>query len=117
MSGCWQGEKFHPPRALLPGALCGAGYGFIESLTLSSSGDTWTALVIARIGTSGVHILTTALTGWAIVQIWQGKRYGRFLLAYLCAVLIHGSWNSLTVLYSFKALASDAGSSIKRADA
>ncbi len=105
--GVWllAGRKITPAAGFAAGALCGAGYGFIESLTLSGSGDTWTALVVARIGTAGVHILTTALTGWAIVQIWQGKRYGRFLLAYFCSVLIHGLWNSLTVLYSFKALA------------
>ena len=105
--GVWllAGRKITPAAGFVAGALSGAGYGFIESLILSSSTEAWTALVVARIGTSGVHILTSALTGWAIVQTWQGRHFGRLALAYLCAVLIHGLWNGLTVLYSFQILA------------
>jgi len=106
--GVWLlfGRKMTPAAGFVAGALSGAGYGFVESLALSSTGDQWSALVLARIGTSAVHILTSALTGWALVQAWQKKRILQLGLAYLCAVIIHGLWNGLTLLYSFDLLSS-----------
>jgi len=106
--GVWLlfGRKMTPAAGFVAGALSGAGYGFIESLALSSTGEQWSALVLARIGTSAVHILTSALTGWALVQAWQKKRVLQLGLAYLCAVVIHGLWNSLTLIFSFDMLSS-----------
>ncbi len=106
--GVWLlfGRKMTPAAGFAAGALSGAGYGFIESLALSSTGEQWSTLVLARIGTSAVHILTSALTGWALVQAWQKKRFLQLGLAYLCAVIIHGLWNGLTLLYSFDLLSS-----------
>jgi len=109
--GVWLlvGRKMTPAAGFAAGALSGAGYGFIESLVLSNSGQGWSALVLARIGTSSVHILTSALTGWALVQAWQRRRFLRLGLAYLCAILIHGLWNGLTLLYSYQILESAEG--------
>ena len=87
------------------GALSGAGYALIESLLLSSNGQEWASLVIARSGTSSVHILTTSLMGWAIALAWRKKRYGRLILVFLCAVAIHGLWNGLTLMFSINLLA------------
>ena len=109
--GVWLlvGRKMTPAAGFAAGALSGAGYGFIESLVLTSSGQGWSALVLARIGTSSVHILTSALTGWALVQAWQRRRFLRLGLAYLCAIMIHGLWNGLTLLYSYQILESAEG--------
>ncbi len=86
--------------------MSGAGYALFESLALSSSGDEWTFLVVARIGTAVIHILTTALTGWALSQSWRDSRYLRLAAAYLTAVLIHGFWNGLTLISSYNSLLS-----------
>jgi hypothetical protein len=109
--GVWLlvGRKISPAAGFAAGALSGAGYGFFESLLLSNSTQDWTMLVIARIGTTSVHILTAALMGWALVQAWRGKKVLRLGMVYLCAVTIHGLWNGLTILFSFRALAESQG--------
>lgn len=105
--GVWLlvGRKITPQAGFAAGALSGAGYGFIESLLLSGNAESWAALVIARIGTSAVHTLTAGLVGWALVQTWQRRRFVRLALAYICAVLIHGLWNGLTLSFSLHTLA------------
>jgi len=111
--GVWLlfGRKLTPAAGFAAGALSGAGYALIESLALSSNGAEWSSLVLARTGTSAVHILTAGLTGWALSIAWQKRRIFQLLLAYLCAVLIHGLWNGLTLMYSFNLLAALPGSS------
>ncbi len=105
--GVWLlfGKKLTPQAGFAAGALSGAGYALTESLALSSSGVQWASLVVARIGTGIVHILTAGITGWALVQVWHHKRFLRLGLAYLAAVCIHGLWNFFTLYLSFSALA------------
>jgi hypothetical protein len=105
--GVWLlfGRKITPAAGFAAGALSGAGYALLESLALASGGQEWSVVVLARNGTSAVHILTTALMGWALVQVWQKKHYLQCLLAYFCAVAIHGLWNGLTLLLSFNLMA------------
>ena len=111
--GVWLlfGRKLTPAAGFAAGALSGAGYALIESLALSSRGDEWSSLVLARTGTSAVHILTAGLTGWALAMAWQKRRYLQLLLAYLCSVAIHGLWNGLTLMYSFNLLSTMEDSS------
>jgi hypothetical protein len=85
--------------------LSGAGYALFESLALTSGGQEWPALMVARIGTAAVHILTTAITGWALVQAWRYRRYLLLGLTYLTSVAIHGLWNGLTIYSAFNSLA------------
>lgn len=99
--GVWflAGSRLTPAEGFAAGALCGAGYALLESLLLSSNGGTeWVSLAFARIGTGVIHILASALTGWALASAWAEGRYLRLGAAYLGAVLIHGLWNGLTVL-------------------
>lgn len=107
------GRRLTPQAGFTAGAFSGAGYAFIESLLLSSNAQQWAALVIARIGTSAVHILTTALVGWALVQTWQRRQFLKLILAYCCAVTIHGLWNGLTLVFSFDILSSIGHSPIQ----
>jgi hypothetical protein len=104
--GVWLlfGRQLAPAAGFAAGALSGAGYALIESLALTSNGEEWSTLVLARTGTSAVHILTAGLTGWALALAWQKRRFLQLLLAYLCAVMIHGLWNGLTLIYSFNLL-------------
>jgi hypothetical protein len=103
--GVWllAGRNLTPAAGFAAGAMSGAGYALFESLALSSSTNEWLYLVVARIGTGVIHILTTALTGWALALAWREKRYIRLGAVYLLAVLIHASWNSLSLLSSFGA--------------
>jgi len=105
--GVWllAGKGLSPAGGFAAGALSGAGYAVVESLLLTSNTTDWALLVLARVGTGTVHILTSALVGWALVQAWSGGRYLRLGAVYLLAVLVHGLWNGLTLLNAFTSLA------------
>jgi RsiW-degrading membrane proteinase PrsW (M82 family) len=83
-----------PVEGFTAGLLSGAGYALFESLALASGGEQWAALVFARIGTAGIHILTTGLTGWALVLAWRRRRFLRLAATYVFVVSVHGVWNA-----------------------
>ena len=98
--GVWllAGRNLTPVAGFVAGTLCGAGYALVESLLLSSSVETWAVLVTVRIGTALIHILSTGLMGWALALTWREGRYFRLGVIYLLAVLLHTTWNSLTLM-------------------
>jgi hypothetical protein len=104
--GVWLlwGRSLTPAMGFAAGALSGAGYALFESLVMFGGNEAWPEVVIARIGTAVLHIATSSLTGWALVQAWNQARYLRLGLAYLGAVFLHGLWNGLTVFAAFGAL-------------
>ncbi len=101
--GVWLlvGRGLSPAEGFAAGAVSGAGYALVESLAISTSGEAWAGLALARIGTGVVHVLTSALTGWALVSAWRENRYLRLGAIYLVAVFIHGLWNGLTLMLVF----------------
>lgn len=102
--GVWLliGRKPSPAQGFGAGLLSGAGYALFENFSLgASAGDDWAMVVIARLGTSLVHIVTTGMVGWALSQAWTEKRYLRLALSYLVAVTIHGLWNGTLILTAF----------------
>jgi hypothetical protein len=99
--GVWllAGRNPTPPQGFTAGVLSGAGFALFENITLSaSSGEEWSLIMVSRLGTSIIHILTTGLTGWAIAWAWREKRYLRLGVTYLIAVAIHALWNGLAIL-------------------
>jgi hypothetical protein len=104
--GVWLivGRNLYPAAGFAAGALSGAGYGLFESLVLTSNTDGWASLVVARVGTAVVHIITAAMMGWALALAWQRRRYLLLGAVYLLAVLMHGSWNAITLYFSFASL-------------
>jgi hypothetical protein len=109
--GVWllYGKKLSPSAGFVAGALSGAGYAIFESLILTSNSQEWTLLVLARISTGAIHILTTSLVGWAIVQVWSDRRITQLIITYSSAVLIHGLWNALSLTSSFALLTTELG--------
>jgi RsiW-degrading membrane proteinase PrsW (M82 family) len=104
--GVWLlfGRKLTPAAGFAAGAISGAGYALFESLALTLGGDSWATVVLARVGTAAVHILTSAITGWALVQAWQKRDFLRLLFAYTFGVILHGLWNGLAVVSVFASL-------------
>ncbi len=99
--GVWliAGKALTPIQGFTAGILSGAGFGLFETFTLSaSSGEDWSLVALARIGTSVIHVVTTGITGWGLALAWREKRYIRLGLAYLAAVSIHAIWNGLVIL-------------------
>jgi len=98
------GSNISPLTGFVYGAICGAGYALFESLALTARGQEWAGLVVGRVGTAAIHILTTGLTGWALASAWKTNRYQTLGGAYLVAVLIHSLWNGLTLVTAFSVL-------------
>jgi hypothetical protein len=84
-----------PMAAFLGGALGGVGFAVTESLlNLSTRQEAWAVLIVARVGTTVMHALTTGLVGWGLGQVMATRRPWRLLGAYSGAVMIHGLWNA-----------------------
>jgi hypothetical protein len=109
--GVWllAGFGLSPAAGFSAGALSGAGYAFFESLALASSSEDWAILVAVRSTTAVIHILNTALMGWALASTWQDKKYLRLGLTYAGVVAFHGVWNALAVLNAVDTLLSEFG--------
>lgn len=107
--GAWllAGRRLNPAEGFAAGALSGAGYALFESLTLSGGGESWMWVVLGRAGTAVLHITTSGLVGWALVQTWSRTGIFRFGLAYLGAVLVHGAWNAVVVLNAYLLLSEE----------
>ncbi|RPJ20735.1 MAG: PrsW family intramembrane metalloprotease [Chloroflexi bacterium] len=105
--GVWllAGRLESPAQGFTLGALSGAGYGLIETIGVSGQTGEWASLLFTRIGTGLLHITTSALMGGAIVLVWRERRYLRWIGTYLLAVLLHGLWNTLALLFSFSSIA------------
>jgi RsiW-degrading membrane proteinase PrsW (M82 family) len=97
--GVWllAGRKLTPIDGFMAGVLSGAGYALFENLFLSSGGEQWVSVVLARVGTGAVHIFTTSLVGWGLASAWGQRRYLRLALSFALAVGLHGLWNGLTI--------------------
>jgi len=87
-----------PAEGFTAGLMSGAGYAFFESLALTSAAEQWMMIVVARIGTAVIHILTAGLMGWVMVYSWRNSSYLRLGFTYLGVVCLHGLWNGLTLL-------------------
>ena len=96
-----------PAQGFALGALSGAAYALIE--TFGSSGQTteWASLISTRIGTSLLHITSTALMGWAIASVWRDRKLLKFFAVYLSSSILHGAWNTSVIMYSYSILAKE----------
>lgn len=100
------GRELTPAEGFALGAICGAGYALAENLTIGTDGQSWALISIGRFGTSAMHILTAALSGYALVRAKNEKRYLPLFGVYVLNVVIHGIWNALVVLSSATVLGS-----------
>ena len=88
------------PTALdgfLFGAAAGAGFALFEAAANGAlalrEGNVWWAMMIVRLGATGMHILASGLTGLAWQQGLVGRRWVRAGGLGLLAVMLHGAWN------------------------
>jgi hypothetical protein len=104
--GVWflVGRDPTPADGFTAGIISGAGYALFENLGNISLGLSWSALVLARIGTSVMHVFTAGLIGYTLVLAWKENRYLRLGVAYVLSVVIHGLWNAFTVLSAIAGL-------------
>ena len=99
-----------PAQGFALGMLSGAAFALIESLNASADGSaSWAVIVVARAGTSILHMTGSGLVGWGIASAFKERRIGRLIGAYLSAVLIHGIWNACAAGAGISALGESLG--------
>jgi hypothetical protein len=95
-------------RALLWGLAAGAGFAFSENLLLGANlvgqqdgaGALWAVLILARVGTSLVHVAATATVSLGWYSAFVGGRRASFFLFFIAGFGAHGSWNLLALILS-----------------
>ncbi len=97
------GRKMSPAEGFVLGAIAGAAFAAQETLlsALSVPPENWLSVIVGRAGTGALHVATTALMGRAIAEVWNGGGWLRTLGTYLFVVVLHGLWNTFSVLSGF----------------
>ncbi len=94
-----------PVEGFVLGILCGAAFALAESTGFSSAGSAdWFSSVTSRATAALPHLFNSGLMGWALVSAWQEKKNLRLGLTYLAVILIHGSWNALSLALALSSL-------------
>jgi RsiW-degrading membrane proteinase PrsW (M82 family) len=92
------GRIRRPVDGFVLGILCGAAFALTENLGFASAGAAdWTASAAARATAALPHIFNSGLLGWALVSAWREARYGRLAATFLAVVLVHGTWNAISL--------------------
>jgi len=63
-------------------------------------------LVLGRLGTGVLHIVTAGWMGWALAEYWAGGKIVKLGLVYLGVVVMHGVWNFCGLMLGFGPLMS-----------
>jgi hypothetical protein len=80
------------------GILCGAAFALAENIGFTSAGaGDWLASIVARATSALPHIFNSGLLGWALVSAWKEHRYLRLAAAFFAVVLLHGTWNAISL--------------------
>jgi len=96
-----------PVDGFVLGILCGAAFAMSENLGFTSSGSAdWAANAAARATSALPHILNSGLLGWGIVSAYKEHRYGRLAGAFLAVVIVHGSWNAISLGLAMNSISS-----------
>lgn len=95
------GERLTPGQGFVAGMWSGACFALYENLTaLSAAGNgNGTTILLARVGTGLLHIVTAGVVGWGLASAWRDrKNLKKLALGFLLAVFIHAAWNAAGVL-------------------
>jgi hypothetical protein len=87
-----------PVDGFVLGILCGAAFALSENIGFSSAGSAdWAANVAARATAALPHMFNSGLFGWALVSAWKQHRYGRLVITFISVLLVHGTWNAISL--------------------
>jgi hypothetical protein len=98
-------------EAFLWGLACGAGFSLVEGMFSTTTAlESWTAVVLLRVGATMLHCATGGLMGIAWYALLAQRDWLRALALYVASVSIHGTWNALTVVMTLASVSSSGGS-------
>ncbi len=94
-----------PIQGFVLGVLSGAAFALAENLGFSSTGASdWLATAALRASSALPHMLNSGILGWALVSAWKKHAYLRLSVAYIAVMLIHGTWNAISLALWLNAL-------------
>ncbi len=96
----WLKNPLTPGEGFLIGLIGGSAFTLWENFNALTNvaSASWFYVVVARYGTSIIHMSTAALLGWALMKTFKDRQYWRTGLAYFTVICIHGLWNFATML-------------------
>jgi hypothetical protein len=101
------GRIRRPVDGFVLGILCGAAFALAENIGFTSAGSAdWAASIAARTTTALPHIFNSGLLGWALVSAWREHRFGRLLATFFAVILVHGTWNAISLGMAMSGLSS-----------
>ena len=94
------GKRITPGQGFVLGMICGAAFGFIESMLLLSTSmqEGLYQLILVRVATGLLHTTTAGLTGWGFAFAVSQKKTKQMILSFLAAIGLHGLWNAFGVM-------------------
>lgn len=99
----------HPAQGFALGVLCGAAFALAENLGFASTGASeWLSTASLRATSALPHMLNSGILGWALVSAWKKRSYLKLAMAYGAVMLIHGTWNAISIALLLSSLASYA---------
>jgi RsiW-degrading membrane proteinase PrsW (M82 family) len=94
-----RGRTPSPAQGWLWGIAAGAGFAITEGLFNSAASlPFWAGIALLRVGATGMHMLTSGLTGLGWARTLDSRRPWPLFGGYLASVTLHGLWNGMTVL-------------------
>ena len=94
-----------PVNGYFLGILCGAAFAFSENIGFASSGSSdWMVNILVRSTAALPHIFNSGLLGWGLVSVWQNHRYWDLGKTFLAVILIHGTWNAISLGFTMNLL-------------
>ncbi len=103
----WIKRPLTPMDGFWLGLIGGASFAIYETFGNIANMfmlEDWYFLLLARVGTSLLHLGTTALMGWALMKTFADRKWLRLLGAYAASVLLHGLWNFFAIIQGLSEL-------------
>lgn len=85
------------------GLISGGAFAILESagIVIQMGSQDWLIAVALRTATGVLHIGLSGLVGYGLARSWRQKQFGRGILYIVSATILHGMWNSMSLLYGF----------------
>ena len=97
------------------GLISGGAFAILESagMVIQMDIQDWLIAITLRAATGVLHVGLSGLVGYGLARSWHQKRIGKGILYIFSATILHGVWNSLTLLSGFYSSALSGGPGIE----
>ncbi len=85
------------------GLISGGAFAILESagIVIQTGSQDWLIAIVLRAATGVLHIGLSGLVGYGLARSWRQKKFVRGVLYIITATILHGVWNSMSLLSGF----------------